>query len=561
MFKIITDPEVYPLRSIDLSGALSEIAAVPKITSLGNTDIGFPRPDGATNLAFRAFRPAVSVEMILADSEAVRRLRELAGLSRANRQRARVLLAAGLDENTVLYAPLSRSFRYWLRNISNANFEIADPSQKILAANRYALDEDGFLSAVAADVGRFEPNGIARGARLEWNFKNLFSPSHPTAGFPLWTAGAKAPAVAFDSSIESVVRGKTGATRVTTSDPSGPNQWYISAALSGAAQAGYLYFGEWVRGRANFQIGLQEGALSISWSNPVALDPDRWTYVFHKLLTVGSSASFAVLNSADAGGANFEIYQGPGYLFQTPALDLAVRNPQQWNEFSIDTPEVVDLGPFRFPRDHTLVVAGTVPEDVTAKSRLLDLSGGSGGSSGISWNTQQIFCEIEGVAQTNPGLSLADHGANKGRPFVFISRLDSLAGTWKARLAIYREDRTILSSETTTDLASTVAPNAEDINTIRLGGAVSSSVPRPGSNLIGPIRLDRRAWSDAETDKFVKFSLDEAWTNFRFVTEGKLYHVLDLVVEQIKDRWRDSRVTMTLEEVDTAGDGDLSFAI
>lgn len=557
MFKLATDPRVYPFREVDLSGANSSVAAVPSLSDLASRDLAFERPDGGKNIVFRARRGKIDVSLSLVDSEVARDCYALAGLTAANRQRAAVLVAPNLGPDTLLYAPLSRSLRYWRRNVATGKLEIASPSTSTLTGTRYAIAEDGFLEPVAAGFARFEPSRVGRALRVEYNPPNLISPSHPAIGVPIWTSGGAAPTVAFDGSLESIVRGRLGATRVTSTSFAVPSQWFVG--FSGASQFGYLYAGQWLRGSVLVSMGLQEGAAGYGFAPAVQLDPRRWTFVAHRLFTTATSTSFSILNSATGPGGHFEIEQGPVVAFQTPASDFTVRNAISWNELGVAAPERITLGPIRFPREHTFSFVGRVPSSAQSNATVVDLAGGAGGDSRVYWDTNGLRFRLEGFANTSP-LSVPQWQEFAGRPYAFVSRLDSGLGTWKTTLAIYRADRTIFRVEGLQTTAS--AANAEDITSLDLGqeGGLAGSA-WGGDALIGQVRLDRRPLSDSETTLLVDFLLSDAWTNLRVTTEGKLFSITGLRSSQLEGRWFDGEIAISLEETDAIEDGALAFAI
>ena len=562
MLKLCSDPRVYPFREVDLSGANSDVAAVPVISGLGNRNLSFDRPDGGRNLVFRARRPRIDLSLILVDRAAALALYELAGLSRQNRERTPVLVAPNLGSSTLLSAPLSRSTRFFRRDTLTGKFELADPVIAFFAGSRFQVDDDGFLSEIPGGDPRFEPNGIARGLRLEWNFPNLFSPSHPSSGNPLWTAGAGSPEIAFDPNVESIVRGRSGATRITSTVTSTASQWYPVNALTGTAQVGRLHVGQWMRGEAVVAVGLKESGGSYDWAPGVTLSPDRWVYVWHSIPTTGATNAFSILNSVAGFGAHFEVLQGSTYAFQANANDLSFRNAQSWNELSGASPEIVELGPIRFPRDFTLAVSGTIPtESRLTRAHVLALTGGSGGNSGLYFSGHNLRFRIEDSTVAEVALTQSEHLAHAGAPYTVTLRLDSLAKTLSLDLAIRSADRSLFKRSAVYTLTDTFGPNLEDVAGLLLGGLTDSNEARPGDSLIGPVRLDARPWSDDEVDLFLDFSLSDHWSNLRLATEGNLFEIVSLSVEQIPGRWKDAKVEISLEAIDAIDDGSLSFAV
>lgn len=562
MLFLCSDPRVAPVRWVNLSGVEeSSIALVPN-PSAQNENLSFARADGARNLAFRPRRVALDLSLNVVPGEEVEKIYELANLSGRNHSAAPVMCLPNLGPSTIFSAPLSRSTKAWKKNRTDHSFDISTTDVGVYLAGRYYLDEFNRLNAAGVGEPRFEPGIIGNALRNEKVWPNLIStskPAGPLPGNPLWQSRAGAPTLAFDGGADSVVNGRTGADRMLETQTAVDTEAELSG--TGTSQVGRVYGGIWVRGDGQFQVGIQEGALTPSYSTASELDPGRWQYLTHSLSTVASSGTFKLIARIRNSSTRLRaIYLDAGILWQTAGSDTLYRSPQHWNEFSSASQEITNWLSVPFvTQSQTWTVLTTVPTVLTT-------TGGIGAARLIEeGNSNAWLAWINGGAEFKLGGQTSDGGYpsvsyfSEGRPALLTGRFDAGGSDFSIRVALLNPDNKTIDVGSNTG-ASEPSTSIASYNSIRIPNASGAIDVPPSDALVQCARIDARFWSNDEVSRFEQFSLSPGFQAIRYATEGRLFEIEAVDLVPIPGRWEEYQGTIRLAEVDVL-DPDLAHAI
>lgn len=554
MFKIVTDPTVYPVREVDLTAAAGGLTLTPRATGR-NRDLLWERSDGGLNVARRARRVDLTLEASVLEGHQTEALQEVLGMTRGGAARVPGYLFPPFDASTLVSLPLQRSLKGWRRDVPNGTLESVSASFGRASAGFYT-DPWGRFLQVAAGVPRYTVGPLGRALQVEKSTTNLVTTPHPTAGTLVWTPTTGSPAVEWATDQRSPYWEAGGAVRVRRAAVGGCTVTSAPAGTCSASSANRFCYSVWVKGNARGTVQVIIGG-QVALSGTLVAYPDRWTRWSLDFARSNAITSFSVLLSFLDDGSDRVVFLGPHQAVEYP--NDGTRWPlSHWTNVPTakDDPGITVANT---PGALSFSVASRIPPR-PVRSRYWFLGGGGGDPLGLQW----IDSGGSDVLQFNNGANnvelvppTAEWDAAVGRPCVATVRMGrNVAGTgWTSSV----------------DVAYTLADHgpvrrwstAQDVQTgdysretdLTLG---SFDAWEPGELGLSWLRYDGRTWTDLQLQTWERCILESGFRDVFGLVQGRQFLLGDLELESIPGTSY-QRATLTAQE--TNADEDLAVLV
>lgn len=546
MLKIVTDPTAgWPLEAADLRTPSEHLALIPKV-QLVSQDLRFRRPDGGLNVIQKKRRSAYSLEVDWIDFDTYERI------LRILERRVPVYLFPNFDEATVFSMPLQGSMRYWHRNNSTQLLEKLDYSF-LRSGTVYYQDRAGRFQSAVDNVARYQKGALGVGLCQETAWSND-ADIHPLSAALLWSPTTTPPASSpvWDAEVLSPYAGFLGSARLPYTNHASLLPSWSQSFTAGSTSAGLTHLvGVWLMGDAEVDLQLILNSFDQGITSNVKLSPHRWTPVYARTPKVSTGNSVQIIvrlsNPPDNDGA---IYAGPQFLkigttsdaFDAPMwtpTSVAIEKVQPYCQIKGDSLSVSWTG--RIPQ---LYYPGAVATNSQCWRLMPD------GDMRAEWGDvsgNQALRVWLNSGETLP-IDLGSAHAHQGKFYAASFVLDTAKADPTARLVLQIEGESPLVAKQTG--RADFVTDARDENDIIIGSWGASPDRPAAQNVLAHVRVDQRAWSEAEQDLQTRIYIEDGFRQILAATAGRRFYLSDVDLNPKEDAWNQIKGSMTLEELD-----------